>query len=52
MFIVHFTFIEADGEVKKVNGKIGESVMQIAHDNDVELEGISIQYNYIYIYKW
>jgi hypothetical protein len=30
---------EKDGTTRTVKGKIGESLLEVAHSNDVELEG-------------
>jgi ferredoxin len=36
---VHVTFIEPDGTRVPVTGKAGQSLLDLAHANDVELEG-------------
>ncbi|OQR99217.1 2Fe-2S ferredoxin [Achlya hypogyna] len=36
---VNFTFIEADGSKKEITTAVGETILDIAHSNDVELEG-------------
>ena len=36
---VHVTFIEADGSRVPVTGKVGQSLLDLAHANGVELEG-------------
>ncbi len=36
---IEITFIDRDGDRKTVRGIIGESLMETAHANDVELEG-------------
>ncbi|XP_065904267.1 adrenodoxin-like protein 1, mitochondrial [Dysidea avara] len=37
--IVNVTFIDRDGEVHKVRGKVGDNVLYLAHRYDIELEG-------------
>lgn len=32
-------FILQDGTTKTVNGKIGQNILEVAHENDVDLEG-------------
>ena len=34
------TYVEADGTEKTVDAEIGKNLMDVAHDNDVELEGM------------
>ena len=36
---VKLTFVEPDGEEIEVDAKVGESLLDVAHDNDVEMEG-------------
>jgi ferredoxin-2, mitochondrial len=36
---VPITFVEADGTEKVVQAAIGKHMLDVAHDNDVELEG-------------
>jgi len=36
---VHVTFIDTDGSRIPVTGKVGQSLLDLAHANDVELEG-------------
>ncbi len=36
--VVRFTFVE-DGENIEVEGRVGQSLLEVAHDNEVELEG-------------
>ncbi|KDO27708.1 hypothetical protein SPRG_07337 [Saprolegnia parasitica CBS 223.65] len=36
---ITFTFIEADGAKKDVTTAVGETILDIAHANDIELEG-------------
>lgn len=33
------TFVEDDGTVVKVEAEVGASLLEVAHDNDIELEG-------------
>jgi len=40
VFSVNVTFIDRDGEVHKVRGKVGDNVLYLAHRYDVELEGL------------
>jgi hypothetical protein len=37
---VAITYVEADG-TEKVQAEVGKNLMQVAHDNNVELEGNS-----------
>jgi hypothetical protein len=36
---VPITYIEADGTEKEVQAEIGQNLMEVAHKNNVELEG-------------
>ena len=36
---VRITYVEADGTEKEVDAEVGKNLMQVAHDNNVELEG-------------
>ena len=36
---VKITYIEADGTEKEVDAEVGKNLMEVAHDNNVELEG-------------
>ncbi|ETV89132.1 hypothetical protein H257_00505 [Aphanomyces astaci] len=36
---IHVTFVEADGTKKDVSAVVGETFLEIAHNNDIELEG-------------
>ncbi|RHY33690.1 hypothetical protein DYB32_003537 [Aphanomyces invadans] len=36
---IRVTFVEADGAKKEVTAAIGETFLEIAHNNDIELEG-------------
>lgn len=36
---VTFTYVEANGTEKEVHAKIGKNLMEVAHDNHVQLEG-------------
>ena len=36
---VPITYIEPDGTERLVDAEIGQNMMQVAHDNDIELEG-------------
>lgn len=38
---VPITYVEADGTEKEVQAKIGKNLMDVAHDYDVELEGMT-----------
>lgn len=43
---VVFTYIEPDGTEKQVDALVGTNLMQVAHDNNIELEGkIYIRYH-------
>lgn len=33
------TYVEADGSSKTVDAEIGQNLMDVAHANDIELEG-------------
>jgi hypothetical protein len=37
---VPIVFIEADGTEREVNAEIGKNLLDVAHDNNVELEGM------------
>ena len=39
---VKITYVEADGTEKEVQAEIGKNLMQVAHDNNVELEGNAV----------
>jgi hypothetical protein len=39
---VPITYLEADGSEKTVDAEIGQNLMQVAHDNDIELEGMCV----------
>lgn len=39
-FSVNVTFTDRDGEVHKVQGKVGDNVLYLAHRYDIELEGL------------
>ena len=39
---VSITYIEADGTERTVDAEIGQNMLQVAHDNDIELEGACI----------
>ena len=41
---VTITYVESDGTEKEVQAEIGKNLMQVAHDNHVELEGNTMQY--------
>jgi len=36
---VKFTFVDADGDYEEVEAEEGDTLLDIAHDNDIELEG-------------
>ncbi len=36
---VSITFIDPDGEEKVVDAEIGKHLLDVAHDNNIELEG-------------
>lgn len=38
------TFVEDDGTEVKVEADVGASLLEVAHDNDVDLEGESLAY--------
>lgn len=40
---VPFTFIQPCGEEKEIQGEIGKNLLDIAHENDIELEGACLQ---------
>lgn len=37
---VTFTFIDAEGEAATVSATPGQSLLDVAHENDIELEGM------------
>ena len=38
-------FIDRDGDEITVNAKVGDTLLDVAKDNDVDLEGIFLNYN-------
>jgi len=36
---VRITFIDGDGDRETVDAKIGNNLLEVAHDNDIEVEG-------------
>ena len=48
-FLLHFRvsikFIDRDGDEITVNAKVGDTLLDVAKDNDVDLEGIFLNYN-------
>ena len=36
---VSITFIDADGDSETVQAEVGDSLLDVAHDNDIEVEG-------------
>jgi ferredoxin len=36
---VSITYVDPDGEETTVNAEIGQNLLNVAHDNNVELEG-------------
>ena len=36
---VTVTYVEADGSEKDVQAEIGKNLLEVAHDNNIELEG-------------
>lgn len=36
---ISVTFVDKDGEEKQINVPIGMSLLEAAHENDIELEG-------------
>jgi hypothetical protein len=41
---VNITFVDAEGESKEVSASIGQTLLDVAHENDIELEGILLDY--------
>ncbi len=39
---VSVVFVEKDGTEKTVQGPIGQDLLHLAHENDVDLEGITL----------
>ena len=37
--LVKFSFVDANGEEIDVESKVGQSLLDVAHDNDIEMEG-------------
>lgn len=37
--MVNITYIEADGSEKRVDAQVGMNLMDVAHENNIELEG-------------
>lgn len=38
-FRVELNFVDRDGDVMTVNAKVGDTLLDVAKDNDVDLEG-------------
>lgn len=38
---VMVTFIDREGQVKQVKGKVGDNILYLAHRHNIELEGVS-----------
>ena len=38
-FRVELNFVDRDGDVVTVNAKVGDTLLDVAKDNDVDLEG-------------
>lgn len=38
-FRVEINFVDRDGDVITVNAKVGDTLLDVAKDNDVDLEG-------------
>ena len=36
---VRLTYVDRDGDVHEVRGKVGDNVMYLAHRHDIEMEG-------------
>ena len=36
---VKITYVDPDGDEKTVDAEIGQNLLHVAHDNDIELEG-------------
>lgn len=43
---VNITFKNKDGSLTPIKAPIGQHLLQIAHDNEIELEGLFHFYNY------
>lgn len=41
---VPIVFVEADGTEKEVMAEIGKNLLDVAHDNNVELEGMYLNW--------
>lgn len=39
---VSITYIESDGTSKTVNAELGKNLMDVAHENNIDLEGMFI----------
>ena len=37
--VIKLTFVDADGDQEEVEAEVGETLLDIAHDNDIEVEG-------------
>lgn len=46
---VQITYIDQGGKEHSVNADIGKSLMDIAHDNNIELEGNAVSNKHIFI---
>ena len=36
------TYVEPDGSEKEIQAEIGKNLMELAHDNNIELEGMAV----------
>ena len=43
-------FIDRDGDEHEVNAKIGDSLLEVAKEYDIDLEGMYIVYVYVWLY--
>lgn len=49
---VPIVFVEADGTEKEVMAEIGKNLLDVAHDNNVELEGVYISTLFVLLIIW
>lgn len=43
---VTITYVDPDGEEHPVEAKIGKHLLDVAHDNNIELEGMYVEWTY------
>ena len=44
---VNITFVDRDGDVQVVRGRIGDTLLEVAREYDIDLEGVCIYVPYL-----